>query len=131
MALIDEDLGFSLFQAIRGAKHALSESESAAVRFFERGIELKERISREDFRFFISDELSKISTAIDETLKLAGLREADIQSVFLTGGSSLVHTLRDRIVDRFSSAEMRFDTDRFNTVSLGLAMHARELKKAV
>lgn len=131
MSLIDEDLGFSLFQAIRAAKHRLSDSDTAAVRFFERGIELKERISRADFGEFIAEELANVNRAMNETLRLAGVQKAEIHTAFLTGGSSLVQVLRDAITRDFRDAEMLYDTDRFNTVSLGLAIQARELQKAV
>ncbi|MBT3273434.1 MAG: Hsp70 family protein [Spirochaetales bacterium] len=126
ISLIDDDLCYALFQAIRAAKHELSEHDTAAVRFFEHGIELKERIRAEEFGEYIQDELLGIDAAVSETLLKAGINENQINMVFLTGGSSMVRQIRDQAEKRFPSADIRMDTDRFNSVSLGLAMEARK-----
>lgn len=124
ITLIEKDLGFALFQAIREAKHSLSDSDSAAVRFFEHGIEFKERIYSTEFESFIAEETARLSAAIDRVLEAAGVSDELVSTVFLTGGSSVVRPVRKLVDRRFPLAEIHQDSDRFNTVSLGLAVEA-------
>ena len=131
ISLIDDDLGFALFQAIREAKHELSSKETAAVRFFERGIELKERIYEKEFAAYIEEELVSIDAAITETLEKAGIDEDTIDVVYLTGGSSMVRQVKHLVRDRFTGSETKMDTDRFNSVSYGLAVEARKIGLSV
>lgn len=129
--LIDEDLGFALFRSIRDAKHALSDNENSAITFFEKGIELKERIYRDEFAEFIASELSNLDTAMDTVLEMAGIGVDSVDLLLLTGGSSLVEPIRIRLYDRFPAARSQVDTDRFHSISTGLAFTAKELGVAV
>ena len=127
--LIDEDLGFALFESIRSAKHELSLSDRASIAFFERGIEFKEPLYLEEFSHFIDEHLDTITETLDRVLEAAGGAErckSEIEVLFLTGGSSLVRPIQDRVGDMFPNAEIRTDNERFNSVSSGLAMMARE-----
>lgn len=125
ISLIEDDLGFALFQAIRSAKHSLSENDSAAVRFFEKTVELKERIFADDFARYISAEIAGLDKAVDDTLEEAGIDRQRVDTVFLTGGSSAVRQVQEHVRAKFPEAEIRLDTEKFNSVSLGLAMEAR------
>jgi len=131
MKLIDEDLGFALFQAIRNAKHMLSEEESAAVVFFEHGLELKERIYYDEFASYIEGEIAKVSKAIEHVLREAELSADQVGALFLTGGSSFAKPLQERVTGMFPGVPIRLDSDRFNSVSLGLATKAREIDLTV
>jgi hypothetical chaperone protein len=124
--LIDKDLGYALFRAITQAKHELSEDDHAAVRFFQGGIELKERITRLQFDDYIQGEIDGIRNALIQVIEDAGVERHDVSIVFLTGGSSLVHAIRAVVTSEFPAVEIHSDTDVFNAVSLGLALLARE-----
>ena len=125
ISLIDDDLGFALFREIRTAKHELSNSNSTAIRFFQKVIELKERIRLSDFERFIEDEIEGIQNTVAETLKQAEVGESEVTKLYLTGGSSMVKCVRESLSRRFPKAEVALDSERFNTVSLGLALEAR------
>ena len=126
IALIDDDLGYALFSAIKTAKHALSGEDSAAVRFFEHGIEMKERILLHEFDEYIDSEVARLDAATAEVLERSGVKADRITAVFLTGGSSAVRAIRETVRRRFPGAEVKPDTERFNSVALGLALLARE-----
>lgn len=130
ISLIEDDLGFALFRAIRDAKHDLSHNDSAAVRFFEKTIELKERIYEGEFSTYIEDEIHRIEEAVLETLGMAGVAPRDIHTVFLTGGSSAVRQVQKHIATVLPGADIRHDTEMFNSVSLGLAMEAKRIQLA-
>ena len=127
ISLIEEDLGFALFQSIRTAKHDLSEADTAAVRFFEGPIELKERINAAEFGRYISGEIGNIRKAVDHTLALAEIEPEMVGTVFLTGGTSAVREVQEQVRMLFPDADFRLDTEKFNTVSFGLAMEAKRL----
>jgi hypothetical chaperone protein len=127
ISLIEDDLGFALFQAIRSAKHELSEGDSAAVRFFEGPIELKERVNAAEFGEYINGEITDIRKAVNHTLTAAGIEPGMVGTVFLTGGTSAVREVQDQVRALFPDSDLRLDTEKFNTVSLGLAMEAKRL----
>lgn len=127
IALIDANLGFKLFQAIREAKHDLSEREEVSLRFSELIIYLDERIERIDFEGMIAEEMEKLTRATNQVLEEAGVAPEEITHVFLTGGSSMVPLIRTQFRRTFSEAEFTADSRRFDTVSAGLALHARTL----
>jgi hypothetical chaperone protein len=127
ISLIEDDLAFAFFQAIREAKHRLSDEESAAVSFFQRAIELKERIFTHEFEEYIQEELDALEQAVIDALRAAGVTADSVGTVFLTGGTSAVRAVQNRIGMMFPEADIRHDTERFNSVSLGLAMEARRL----
>ena len=52
------------------AKHSLSDSESAAVRFFEKAVELKERIYADEFGGYISAAIAGIDEAGDAVMQV-------------------------------------------------------------
>lgn len=130
LRLIDEDLGYALFQAIRRAKHALSDLDRASISFFERGIEIKEPLYLREFEDFISEKLELIEEGVGELLR-GHVNNDQIDVLFLTGGSSLVRPLQERILKLFPKAEVERDSERFNSVSAGLAMRARELGHSI
>ena len=109
------------------AKHSLSDSESAAVRFFEKAVELKERIYADEFGGYISAAIAGIDEAVAETLEVAYVSPNQVGTVLLTGGSSAVKQVQHHLKEAFPAAELRMDTEKFNSVSLGLAMEARRI----
>ena len=134
LKLIDEDLGFALFDSIRSAKHELSANDRASIAFFERGIEFKEPLYLDEFSEFIGDHLDTVEETVKRVLETAGGIErciSEIGVLFLTGGSSLVRSIQERMATIFSNAEIRVDNERFNSVSSGLAMIARERNHAI
>jgi hypothetical chaperone protein len=65
----------------------------------------------------------RIVHAIDLCLGAAGVTRADIQSVFLTGGSTAVPEIRRQVLGHLPNA-VPVSGDMFGSVGLGLAMDA-------
>lgn len=120
-ALILENKGFYIFQAIEQAKKQLSVSGESRICYRDSSVEIDETINRAEFERFISDELASISTCVSETLTAAGVSEAQIDLVLLTGGSSFVPGIRHLFEKRFGKRKVVYP-DAFTSVAHGLAL---------
>ena len=122
-ALIDEDLGYQLHQAVQRTKTALSSQEIAHFLFAgpEAGtLNLQTTLTRSAFEQWIAPELIQIATTIDDLLAHASTVPAGIDRVFLTGGTSFVPAVRRIFEQRFPS---RIQTgNEFTSVAQGLAL---------
>jgi hypothetical chaperone protein len=124
ITVIENDLGYPLYKAVSEAKLALSHHERAAFAFHSDGISIDATIERTDFERWISPDLDRIDQAVDQALVEAGLTLADIDKVFLTGGSSFVPAVQARF-KRFG--EERLETgDQLLSIASGLALIGQE-----
>jgi hypothetical chaperone protein len=121
--LIEHDLGYPLHQAVQQVKAQLSSNETAAFRFQDGDVELDERVSRLRFESWIVDELQAIEQAVDRLLVGTGLAPADVDKVFLTGGSSFVPAVRRIFSSRFGEGKIQTGGE-FTSVARGLALRA-------
>lgn len=76
-----------------------------------------------DLDHAVYDDGIRIVRAIDLCIASAGIKGADIQSVFLTGGSTAVPEIRRQILTHLPNARP-VTGDLFGSVGLGLAMDA-------
>ncbi|EHL97200.1 heat shock protein, Hsp70 family [Acetobacteraceae bacterium AT-5844] len=119
--LVEDEVGYALYQAVSAAKAGLSKAESAVLRFSHRDFTVEESIARADFERWILPELTQLSSAIDRALADAKLKPAEVDRVFLTGGTSLVPAVRELFDDRFG-AERVTGGGEFVSVAEGLAL---------
>ncbi|MGR9175056.1 Hsp70 family protein [Rhizobium leguminosarum] len=99
--LIDHDEGYPLYQAVSATKMALSASEEAPFDFAPLGRGGHRSIKRSDFEGWIADDLARIEGALDDVLDKTETKPAEIDKVFLTGGSSFVPAVRRIFTERF------------------------------
>ncbi|HEY0309068.1 MAG TPA: Hsp70 family protein [Acidobacteriaceae bacterium] len=125
IAIIDEDLGYQLHQAVQQVKLELSRSSSAEFRFREGGLDLRIPVERDDFEGWIAEELGSIEQCVDLLLQTTGVDPREVDRVFLTGGSSFVPAVRRIFVSRFGEERMRGGNE-FTSVAHGLALRAAE-----
>jgi hypothetical chaperone protein len=125
IAIIDEDLGFQLHQAVQKVKFELSRSESAEFRFRDGGIDLCIPVTRSEFESWIHEDLTAIEQCVDSLLQTSGVNPRDIDQVFLTGGSSFVPAVRRIFEKRFGPERIRGGNE-FTSVAHGLALRAME-----
>jgi hypothetical chaperone protein len=74
---------------------------------------------------WIGPELERIATCVDRLLERCGAAASVVDRVFLTGGSSLVPSVRDIFARRFGADRVR-GGDELITVARGLALLAAE-----
>jgi hypothetical chaperone protein len=125
ITIVEQDLGFELYQVVAGVKAELSAKTEAQFLFSRCGIEIDARVRREDFESWIAEDIGKIGAAMDSTLEDAGLRPADVDALFLTGGTSFVPAVRKLFTERFDAAPIHIG-DAFQSVACGLALIAAD-----
>ncbi len=121
--LISDNFGFMLFQAIEKAKCELSSLEHSQIFFKERDLVIKEEISRGEFENINTENVEKIVKCVDETISKAGLTLEQIDTVFITGGTSHIPCIQKLFIERFGREKMR-QMDAFTSVVHGLGASA-------
>jgi molecular chaperone DnaK len=95
--------------AVEKAKIDLSTESNAVARKAElvpeRHLNLEEEVDRGSFEKAIMPLIVKSGTAIDEALKLRGLRPRDIDRVLLVGGTSKIPLVRRFVSERLAGKE--------------------------
>jgi hypothetical chaperone protein len=124
--LVDDALGFQLFEIIENAKRRLSTEDAADVDFVYPSIEVHERVTRVGFERSAERTKDAILRCLDETVERAGVGCAGIDVVCCTGGTARVPVLAGAIAERFGEQKMhRYRS--FHAVVEGLAEHARTI----
>ncbi len=123
--VIEEDLGYHLFRAVEKTKCALSSQATGAFLFREALVRIHEQVRREVFSAWIDPAVAAIAACVDRLLAACGVTPKDVDSVFLTGGSSFVPAVRQLFASRFGEERLR-GGDELTTVAKGLALRALE-----
>ncbi|MBX3706173.1 MAG: Hsp70 family protein [Pseudomonadales bacterium] len=116
--LIQRNLSYLVFQAIKDFKARLSYDTEATLDIPE--IDVEVRLTRAEFETIIADQLAQVEQALDATLARAGLAPGAIDIVLRTGGSSLIPAVRGILEARFPTQVV--DHDPFTSVAAGLAI---------
>ena len=123
IALIEEDLGYQLHQAVQRLKIDLSRSETATFRFpeLDPAGRLTTEVQRTDFEQWIAVDLEAIEGCVDGLLNVTGTAKEKVDRVFLTGGTSFVPAVRRIFESRFTPARVVTGNE-FTSVARGLAL---------
>jgi len=125
LLLIKQELGYQLHEAVQRTKFELSTAMESEFTFASGPVTISKKVTRADFERWIADELSAIAGCVDRLMAAAGLAFADIDRVFLTGGSSFVPAVRQIFFDRFGEEKVT-GGEELTSVATGLALRARE-----
>jgi hypothetical chaperone protein len=123
LAVVEDRHGHRLASAVEAAKIALSDVDAVPFTFATRAGALAATITVAELTAALAGAVERIEGTITRTLAGAGVGTADIDSLILTGGSTLVPTIVARLQALFPDAEF-VRTDVFGSVGLGLAMDA-------
>ena len=119
--VIRNDWGFNIYRAVSDTKVELSAAPRANFALGLGDIEIEQEISRADFESWIADDIGRIESTVDRLLETEGVRVDDIDSVFLTGGSSFIPAVRRVFEARFGAHRLA-DGENFQSVAFGLAL---------
>jgi hypothetical chaperone protein len=90
------------------------------------GSHVRTDITVEQLADALDDSIGKLETTIAATLAQAGVRAGDIDSLILTGGSTLVPAVANRLQAQFPEADV-IRTDVLGSVGLGLSLEAKRI----
>ena len=119
--VIRNDWGFDIYRAVSDAKISLSSAESTRFSLKLGGLDIDERITREDFERWIADDIARIEQTVEDLLVREGIDARDVDSVFLTGGSSFIPAVRRVFATRFGDERLA-EGHNFLSVAYGLAL---------
>lgn len=125
IGIIENELGYRLYDAVGKVKRALSGETQAVFAFSGGGVEIAADVRREQFEAWIAPDLVRVEATVDRALAAAGFGEAAIDRVFLTGGSSLIPAVRAIFARRFGEARLSSGGE-LTSIAHGLAMVAQE-----
>jgi hypothetical chaperone protein len=125
IAVVEQELGYQLYQAVGQVKRDLSAAETARFRFSGGGLSLETEVTREAFESWIAPDLAGIEEAVDRALATAGVRSREVDRVFLTGGSSLIPRIRRLFTDRFGPERISSGNE-LTSIAHGLALIGEE-----
>ena len=125
IAVVENELGYPLYDAVGRLKRALSGEERATFRFESPALNVQADVTRADFEQWIAPDLARIGETVDVALARAGLAPREIDHVFLTGGSSLIPAVRRLFTERFDAD--RIDSgEELTSIAHGLALIGQE-----
>ena len=126
LATIRQRLGHRIAFGIEEAKIGLSKSDKAALPldFIERA--LMAQATRSGFDAAITEKTARLKHLAAQCVSEAGLRPEDIDTVFLTGGSSRVPAVQTAVSHAAPNARTTSGSD-FLSVALGLTREAARI----
>ncbi len=122
--ILEHRRGHELAMAVEAAKIHLTEEPVSAIK-----MPLEPRpeyinVTREDLRNSIGEMVEKLKTAQSDTLRMARIESGDVQTIFLTGGSTALPLVRESLIGLIPDAKI-VDGDKFGSVGIGLAVDAQ------
>ncbi|KEQ31149.1 heat-shock protein [Pedobacter antarcticus 4BY] len=120
LTLIENNLGYSVFRSIEKTKIALSAAGSAEFAYHQMDIDIQEMVSRAAYDQIIEKDIRKIDIYLQEFMEKNKIAPKEIDSLFLTGGSSLVGGVQELFKTRFPDIPVN-SGDNFTSVAKGLA----------
>ena len=120
ITLIDHNLGYSVFQAIEKTKIGLSAKDISKFSYSNMDIDIDEDIEISQFEAIIDKDIQKIGNYLEEFMLTNNIRSTDIDSLFLTGGTSLVRAVQHLFKFKFPHLSIK-SGDNFTSVAKGLA----------
>jgi len=124
-SLIEQRAGHWLAMQVEQGKIELTEAERHVIDFARIEPQLQAELRRDDFDTAIEPLLERIGRSIDELLLAAGLARDEVDTVFFTGGSSMVPALRRCVASRLPGAR-QVEGNRFGSIGSGLAIEAHK-----
>jgi len=124
--LLENQLGFSVFEAIELAKRNLSDHSKTQIEYSYPGIKISESVTQANFRKDAASESAKIFSGLDDTIEKAGLKFSQIDRVCCTGGTAKSLLVREGLLKRFPEEKLegfRF----FSSIVEGLCERAKNL----
>ena len=121
LQIIRNDRGFNIYRAVSDAKVRLSSAPTASLVLRLGELDIEQEISREDFERWIADDIARIEQTVDQLLRGESVSVDEIDSVFLTGGSSSIPAVRSVFETRFG-ADRLAGGENLQSVAFGLAL---------
>lgn len=122
--LVEDSLGFAVFEEIEKTKRALSNQEEAEFRFEYPTISAHQLVGRDRFESGATPQVRRILDTLHDVVARAGVAPADVDLVCCTGGTSRVPMIAEAIAECFGRDKMQ-EMKNLHSVIGGLAIRAQ------
>ena len=122
-SLVVNEQAVRLYDAVEGAKVALSGEHFALIQLVSDDINLWQPVTRSQFKALIGREIEQIRTCLLQTLADSGLQTHEIDAVVRTGGSSQIPAFITLLEEIFGADKVVL-SEVFSGVTSGLAIRA-------
>jgi len=123
ISIVSHREGHRLAGSVEVAKIALTAAPRTRVEFDGEEVDLEVGVSRDQLSAAIAGAVDRIENKLREVVAIAGLTADRIDTLILTGGSTQIPTIMQRLRANFPDANF-VETDAFGSVGLGLALDA-------
>lgn len=124
--VLQKKLGHYLLQAAENSKIKLSSSLTDNIDISKVEHDLQVFISRDNFESYCHNLINALKKTIETTLSTAGVHATQIDSVFLTGGTTQIPSVHHMIRNIFPNSQL-ITGDVYGSVGKGLAITAAQL----
>ncbi len=125
IAIVEQELGYQLYEAVGRVKRDLSTAPVSRFRFQGGGLAIEAEVTRAQFEQWIAPDVERIEEAVEQVLAAGGLAPEAVDRVFLTGGSSLIPRIRHLFETRFGQAKIAGGNE-LTSIAHGLALIGEE-----
>ncbi|EHQ30755.1 Hsp70 family protein [Mucilaginibacter paludis] len=120
ITLIENNLGYSVFQSIESTKIELSNTDKTVFSYHKMDIDIDEEISINSYEQIIAKDVDRIANYLDDFMLQNNIAGQNIDSLFLTGGTSMVGSIQKLFKNKFPHVSLN-SGDNFKSVATGLA----------
>ena len=120
ITLIDNNLGYSVFQSIEKTKVTLTSAQNALFSYHNMDIDIDEEITLPVYEQIIAKDVERIENYLNEFMVQNNITAENIDSLFLTGGTSMVRSIQTLFKNKFPNVKLN-SGDNFKSVAKGLA----------
>ena len=124
--LVECQLGFPLFDEIEKTKIRLGKNAEATFKYNYPGIDIEEVIEKMAYEESINSTVENIMSSMMEVFKQSSLTIKDVNQVCLTGGTSQLSLIRQRLAEVFGNEKL-IEYNIYQSVVNGLAQYAKRL----
>jgi hypothetical chaperone protein len=121
--VVENDSGYRLYRSVESAKFALTGRESAIFVFDDPPVAIDANVTREQFEAWIAREIHRIAECVERLFRRSGVSFKEVDSIFMTGGTSLVPAVKKLFTERFGAERMKAGEE-LTSVAKGLALEA-------
>jgi hypothetical chaperone protein len=126
LCLVEDRLGFQIFEAIDATKRKLSSEAEASFVFAYPGIDLEQKVRREDFETAAAPSIRRIVERLEQTLQAAKVQKEQLDRIYFTGGTAMVPAVVAALAASVGPTKTSH-VSTFHSVIQGLAERARSL----
>ncbi|MBC7712322.1 MAG: Hsp70 family protein [Rhizobacter sp.] len=124
--LVECQLGFPLFDEIEKTKVRLGKNTDATFKYVYSSMEIEEVIGKNAYEESINSTVDDIMSTMMEVFKQSGVNVSDVAQVCLTGGTSQLNLIRERLALTFGKEKL-VEYNIYQSVVNGLAQYAKRL----